>query len=374
MQVVRYYPIGNGGSSQIILENGKRLLFDFRQVVGGTEEDHPVIDLAAALTKELEDAGRKDLDFDVVAFTHGDDDHVAGASDHFQLDHAAKYQAKGRFKIKELWVPAAFILEDDPNEAHRPLREEARHRLIKGYGIKVFSRPDRLSEWLTKRGIDPASRKHLIIDAGTLVPDFDLHADGVEFFVHSPFMEHVDGSDDIARNESALIFHATFLVAGRTSRAWLIGDTTWDILTEIVKTTRAHNRPERLKWDLYSIPHHCSHHALSPERGATITKPEPEVQYLMDQGQDGALLVSSSIPVGSDLDRKYPPHVQAFRAYEKVVDEKHGAVYVTGDSKDKYKDPVPVDIEITGAGCKYRVEAITSAAVVISSRPAHRAG
>lgn len=374
MQVVRYYPVGNGASSQIILENGKRLLFDFRQVEDGTCEDHKVIDLVTTLRQELDEAGRRDRDFDVVGFTHGDDDHVAGAADNFHLDHAAKYQTRGRFKIKELWVPAAFILEDDPNESHRPLREEARYRLRKGYGIKVFSRPDRLSDWLTKQGINPDDRKQFIVDAGTVVPGFNLYADGVEFFVHSPFMEHVDDKEEVPRNEAALILHATFMIAGRESRMWIIGDTTWEVLTDIVKITRGHNRLERLKWDLYSIPHHCSHHALSPERGDTITTPEPEVQYLMDQGQTAALLVSSSIPIGTDPDRKLPPHLQAFRSYEKTADDKSGAVFVTGDSKDAYGDPVPLEIQITNTGCQYKAAIVRTAAAVVSSAPARRAG
>ncbi len=373
--IIRYYPVGNGNSSQIILNNGKRLLFDFRQVKGGEDEGYKVIDLAEQLKQELKAAGRENLEFDVVAFTHGDDDHVGGAEDHFHLDHAAKYQTAGRFKMKELWVPAAFILDEDPNETHRCLRQEARHRLIKGYGIKVFSRPDRLSQWLKDKGINPDDRKQFIVDAGQLVPGYDnKYATDVEFFVHSPFMVHVDGAADIARNESSLILHATFLMDGRESKAWLIGDTTADILADIVKITRLHKREDRLDWDLYSIPHHCSHHALNEERGETITTPIPDVQYLLDKGKTGALLVSSSIPIQNDLDRKMPPHLQAYRSYSKVANEKYGALFVTGDSKDGYGDPVPLDIEITGLGCKKIVAKVATAAAVVSSAPAQRAG
>ena len=53
-------------------------------------------------------AGHRDF-FDVVAFTHFEDDHVCGALSFFWLEHASKYQAAGRIKIAELWVPAWAI-------------------------------------------------------------------------------------------------------------------------------------------------------------------------------------------------------------------------------------------------------------------------
>ena len=40
--------------------------------------------------------------YDVVAFTHLDDDHVRGSSDFFHLEYASQYQGEGRIKINEL--------------------------------------------------------------------------------------------------------------------------------------------------------------------------------------------------------------------------------------------------------------------------------
>ena len=53
MHTVTFYPVGNGDSSQIVLENGKRILFDFRHVVKGENEEHPEIDLKKRLKDEL---------------------------------------------------------------------------------------------------------------------------------------------------------------------------------------------------------------------------------------------------------------------------------------------------------------------------------
>src|SRR5690349_17167206 len=104
---VSFYPVGNGDTSQIVLANGKRLLFDFCHRTDGEDPDNPLIDLKKTLRDELKAAERED--FDVVAFTHGDDDHIANSTEFFWLEHATKYQGKDRTKIKELWVPAGML-------------------------------------------------------------------------------------------------------------------------------------------------------------------------------------------------------------------------------------------------------------------------
>lgn len=115
------------------------------------------------------------------------DDHVKGSKDFFYLDHAKKYQGEGRKKISELWVSSAFILDTDINsEDVRVIRQEARHRLKEGYGIKVFSEPDKLSDWLEENEIEPNDRKDFIVHAGTLLKCPKLGKD-IEIFVHAPF-------------------------------------------------------------------------------------------------------------------------------------------------------------------------------------------
>src|SRR2546428_10414631 len=110
MHTVKFYPVGNGDCSQIILANGKRLLFDYCHRWLSEDHNDPRIDLAAALRQELVEVERDS--FDVVGFTHLDDDHICGCSEFFYLEHAAKYQSDDRIKIAELWVPAAVLLEE----------------------------------------------------------------------------------------------------------------------------------------------------------------------------------------------------------------------------------------------------------------------
>ena len=164
---VVFYPVGNGDTTQIILARGRRVLFDFCHRPNAEDPKTPEIDLKARLKEELKKASRDY--FDVAAFTHADLDHIMGSTEFFELLHAAKYQGDGRIKIRELWVPAAMLIEeatrDEQSEEFCILRQEARHRLLEGKGILVFSRPKVLIDWLhdklKERGEPTSARDHL---------------------------------------------------------------------------------------------------------------------------------------------------------------------------------------------------------------------
>ena len=109
----------------------------------------------------------------MVVFTHLDKDHYSGASEFFYLEHAKKYQSEDRVQINMLWVPAAVINEEGPDENEaRVIQAEARYRLVKGKGIRVFSRPDALKDWLKEHGLTVNERAHRITEAGQTVPEF----------------------------------------------------------------------------------------------------------------------------------------------------------------------------------------------------------
>ena len=153
------------------LAERQEVLFDYAAMRDPDDKDDKRIDLPKKLLDDL-DAAEKDA-YDVVAFTHLDNDHTKGADDFFHLDHATKYQGEGRIKIETLWVPAAVITEsrNDLEAGSKAIQAEARHRLKKGYGVRVFSRPDALKKWLEDQGLTLESRKDFITDAGQVRPN-----------------------------------------------------------------------------------------------------------------------------------------------------------------------------------------------------------
>lgn len=377
MASIKFYPVGNGDTSQIILENGKRILMDYRHRKKTEEGEGPEINLKARLEQELKDARRDS--FDVVAFTHADADHIENSTEFFELRHAAKYQGNGRIKIDTLWVPAAMVLETGTNGQQSSefviWRQEARHRLKEGKGIRVFSKPEKLKDWLEESGLTLESRRHLITDAGQLAPEFDINADGVEFFCHSPFIKHVDEGDDL-RNAASLIFNVRFRKNGSDYDYLAVGDSEWSVLEDIVTTTKAHGNMGRLAWDLYNIPHHCSYLALSDEKGEFETTPKPLVEEILLSGKDGAYIVSSSCPI---LDTKegrnqiQPPHIQAKKCYETYRKKTGGAKFLVTMEEPNATKPEPLEFKIDNQGLSL-ARAAASAASIIISKPAPRAG
>ena len=152
MHKVTFFPLGNADCCRIDLECGKKILFDYANTRDSEDEDDLRCDLAKELRDDLEDAGRNY--YDVAAFSHLDKDHIKGSPDFFFLEHAKKYQDGDRIKMRTMWVPAAMITEEGPDDEEACiLQAEARYRFKAGKDIRVFSRPDRLRKWCEKNGI-----------------------------------------------------------------------------------------------------------------------------------------------------------------------------------------------------------------------------
>lgn len=376
---VIFYPVGNGDTSQVVLAGGRRILFDFCHRERKKDPDRPEIDLKAQLREELEEADRDY--FDVVSFTHADLDHIQGSTDFFELQYAKKYQGDGRIKIRELWVPAAMLLEeaekDEQSEEFVLLRQEARHRLLEGKDILVFSKPQAVMDWLVPllraRGEAATARDHLFVDAGTVVPGFSLAKDGVEFFCHSPFIKHCD-EGDIIRNRAALVFNVRFRADGNHYDYLEVGDATWEELEDIVRISRDHGNGDRLGWDIYNIPHHCSYLSLNEEgqKGEQETVPKPLVKELLLAGKADAYIVSCSKPIPDQneaYEQTQPPHIQARKAYERHLREICGRKFLVTMEEPNSTKPEPLVFEITAGGVTWKRSVSFGAAALIGSTP-----
>lgn len=380
MHKITFYPLGsnqNADTTLIDLDNGKKLLFDFAAVANVGDPNEKGIDLPKTLGEDLSAA--KKSGYDITAFTHLDDDHTRGADEFFNFDHSKKYQAEERYSFGTLWVPANTITEsrNDLTTASKLIQAEARYRLEKGYGIRVFSRPKKLEDWLKSKGLTLESRRDLITDAGQLAPDLTLSGDGVEFFVHAPFAWRQDENTLIDRNGDSLLMQATFTFNQEITRFFIGSDVAHRALSEIVQISKSHGHKDRLLWDVMGLPHHCSYLTLGPERGKDKTEPVADVEWLFEtQGQRGCIIVSSSKPVpskGSKADEDIqPPHRQAANYYRDVAADKDGEFIVTMEHP-KVSAPKPVVVEITGLGAKLKKTQVVGATAV-TSVAAPRAG
>ncbi|MBK1667305.1 hypothetical protein CKO28_04510 [Rhodovibrio sodomensis] len=370
MAYMTFFPLGNADSTLIRLADDQLVLFDFADTRDPKDALDRRCDLRHELRKEMNFARKED--FSVVCFTHLDDDHVCGAQDFFWFDHAEKYQGPGRAKIAELWVPAAAITEEGIDGDARVIRQEARHRLKRGSGVKVFSHPEALRSFLAENGIRLQDRMDCIVDAGRLVPGFSkLGPERAEFFVHSPFAWRSDERGLEDRNQDSIVVQATFSEQSSETCVLLGADADHETLTQIVKTTKRHGNENRLEWDVLKLFHHCSYLSLGPDRGIERTQPVEEVDWLMgEQARDGCIVISPSkdIPAkGTVEDRdSQPPHRQAANYYKWIVGERDGEFRVTMETPNKAR-PKPFRVDITAMGAAVALVATTSIGTATST-------
>lgn len=376
MLTLTFFPLGNADCYRIDLDGGEKILFDCASMRDPGDASDKRCDLHQELRDDLDSSGRNY--FDVVAFTHLDRDHFARSTEFSYLEHAKRYQGDDRIKINVMWVPAALITEKAPEDDEaRVLQKEARHRFKKGSGIRVFSRPERLRKWCEQNSIELEDRLAIITDAGHIAPEFSLAKHGVEFFVHSPFAVRQDDNSIEDRNADGIIVQATFKVAGTETKALLMADADYEVLADIVRITKKKGNQARLESNITKLPHHCSYKALGSKKGEDLTVPVDEVAWLYEeQGQDGAIIVSTSRPIpakGSKEDKDdQPPHRQAANYYKSVLAATDGEFVVTMEHP-KESAPKAIVIEVGSGGATLKLAAAT-ATYAATVRRAPRAG
>ncbi len=346
------FPIGNADSTRLTLADGQRLLFDFADM-GKSDGSDVSFDLLAAIKDDLR-ADRKPK-LSVLCFTHLDRDHCFGAEDSFHWSHSPSRQGEERIKYGELWVPAAAIIETELDcKDAKIVQAEAQHRLIKGEGIKVFSSPKKLEDWLKRRNLTLKSREHCIVHAGEPLDNFTLSGSAkAEFFPHCPLSWTQDDDGEVNRNEHSIVLHVTFREGSRDTKLLLGSDVDSDTLSAIVRSTKRHGNEERLEWDVLKLFHHCSYKALNKDgKEDDPTKPVPDVKWLMEeQGQYRSIIISSSqkIPLpGSKEDNDQPPHRKAANYYKKLQNGRNGTFKVTMDDPKK-----PIKVKISSSGASF---------------------
>lgn len=349
---IKYYPVGNGDTSLITLEDNTTILVDcnIRNC-----ENQEVFDVKQDLLKSLQYS--KEIPYvDVFILTHGDQDHCRGFKKHFYQGDPENYsdahKKEGLIRIDTMWF-SPMIAEENSNDDEDAHQIEAERRL-KLHRNKD-SKKDEPGNRIKIIGYDGTSNyrdlDHLRAKPGDIVTRFN-DRDQVLFsiFIHAPFKEHLESLGDDKKNSTSIVFQARFKNTSYqqdfSTLAMFGGDsdhTSWCI---ILKKTKKYNNEHALKWDLFLSPHHCSWSFFNDRPQAEYPNPQKTSLEVLDYKRTNAKVIASSKEILDDDIN--PPHYDAKSEYVNKVTE--GNFHNTATYHILNKTPQPIIFEVTTQG------------------------
>lgn len=345
---ITFYPVNNGDTTLIELNDGATILIDCR-LLGQDSQVYDVRnDLLARLQRD--EAGRPHVN--VFILTHPDQDHCCGFTEVFHVGPPESYtladKRQEKIIIDELWFAPRIFKEYDNDlcrdalvfrqEAQRRMdlyRSGDRNRSHPGNRLRVIGSSDNpdlkgLEDILTI----PGSTLNLI--NGKVYRDF-------RFFVYAP-IKHDTDNENGDRNDTSIVLQARFDVAGvvEADRVFLGGDTACAKWERIIDR----NEDENLAWDLFLAPHHCSWGFFSQEAyNKENPNPSEKILSLLELKRGDGYIVVSSKPIKDNDDN--PPHYGAAQIYKRHVSEQH--FLCTGEHPNE-NTPEPVFFTMTANG------------------------
>lgn len=350
--IIKYYPVGNGDTSLITLEDKTTILVDCNIRNCDNDETFDVKkDLLASIQRT------NGIPYvDVFILTHGDQDHCRGFEKHFYQGAPENYseadKKEGLIRIDTMWF-SPMIAEQNANDDETVHQKEAERRLA--LHRKKDPKRDNPGNRIKIIGYDGNSDykdlDHLRAKPGEIVTRFN-DKDQVLFsvFIHAPFKEHLEALGDDKKNSTSIVFQARFKNTSYqqdfSTLAMFGGDsdhTSWCIILE---KTRKHKNEHALKWDLFLSPHHCSWSFFNDRPQAENPEPKKTSLEVLDYKRSNAKVIASCKKI-SDYD-KNPPHNEAKKEYVKKVTD--GNLLNTTTYNVINKIPQPIVFEVTSQG------------------------
>lgn len=351
---IKYYPVGNGDTTLISLNNGSTILVDCNiREKSKDENDETSFNVKEDLLKSLKKIDKNPY-VDVFILTHPDCDHCRGFEKNFYQGNPTEYNEKHREKneiiIGELWVTSKLFSYDQSDDAN-VVRNEANRRK------KLFD--DNNSE-KTKHG-----NKLIIVGYdGTeklgniphYVPSNQVDTfngtitDLASVFIHAPFKDDLQCAES-GKNETSIAFQIRFKKNKDESEfiglALFGGDSDHYIWDKILTETKKHKNETSLKWDLFLSPHHCSWTFFNDTKQEDHPEPQKySLEILDNRRSEKAKIIASCKEIKNNSDN--PPHYKAKEQYVKKV--KADNFLHTESFKLIGKTPQPIIFEITNQG------------------------
>lgn len=359
-QKLKFYPVNNGDTVLITLKDETTILFDCNIRETGKDADgNQIYDVKKDLLDSLKKKNNN-YHLDLFVLSHPDEDHCRGFKKHFYQGDPDSYSDSNRkadeIIIDEIWTTSLLFSCSSCDDSKAFKKEAERRRKLWDDNDKNKDKPGNRIRMIGYDGDakfenvpynTPGDTQNII--NGNAKLDF-------EFFIHSPFKESlITATADKNKNFSSIVVQARFKANSTDNDfctyALLGGDADHNIWAKVweISTKKSNNNEDKLKWDLFLAPHHCSWTYFNDvpydDKEENKTPKDTSLKILDKKVGNGQILASCKLIKKNDDN---PPHHQAKDEYIKKLNKKEDFIELAKEPKESV--PKPVIYKVTAQG------------------------
>lgn len=348
---VKFYPVDNGDT--VLFKVDKTTI----QIDANIRSNDDCYDVMSDLLDEFNKDGEGKYHLDLFMLTHPDEDHCHGIDTYYYLGDPDKYSDEDLENdlviIDELMV-TPMLFTDATSAPAKALKKEAERRrklwdenssdktkagnrlVIIGYdGDKKY---ENVTSYIPGETVKKINGKSMTL---------------LEFFVHSPFKDSlVEGRAEADKNETSIVMQARLKYNSTDADPAALylfgGDADHYIWEEIQDQSKAHGNDDKLDFDIFMAPHHCSWSYFNDvpyKKGETDEPVESSKNLIKNHKMTGAVIIASSKQIKDDDDN--PPHYPAKEEYVELIG---AGKFISLAEEPDSKNPKSVVYEVTSGG------------------------
>lgn len=323
---IKFYPVGNGDNVLVTLTDNTSIIIDCQfHDCEETSDGIAVYDVKSDILEEIQ-KDRNDNPFvDLFINTHPHDDHCKGFETHFYCGDPDLYtksnQDKNNIIIGELWVTQMAFSNDLCNDGEA-IRREAKRRK------KLFDENSPHSDKLGNRiriigynDKDEYQERLHYIPGSTITFINGKNSSYLSVFIHAPFKSDlIRGQADKDCNATSIVAQMNFRnqkYGNIVSQFIFGGDADHYVWEKILEKSKSNGNEDKLNWDLFLAPHHCSWSFFNDRPQKDNANPQDYSLKFLDYKNPGAHIIASSKKIENK--EPNPPHYEAKQEYEKKV-------------------------------------------------------
>lgn len=368
---IKFYPVDNADTTLIKLDNKTTVLIDC-QIRGCEENGNGVktYDVKSDLLSELQKDSNSSPFLDLFILSHPHKDHCLGFENNFYCGDPNVYKKSNRENneiiIGELWV-TQMVFNNDICEEAKPICTEAKRRK------KLFEENDPNANKQGNRlkiiGYDGQNK---VVNGLHYIPGVTINVingkaqDLFSVFIHAPFKSDlITSKAEKDHNSASIIVQTSFKTEKNgeiKTKAIFGGDADHYNWEKVLEKSEKYNNKDKLEWDLFLSPHHCSWSFFNDSPYKENKEPKDYSLKFLDYRRNDALVIASSVKIVDDDSN--PPHYPAKEQYEKKVGKenfRNTAVHINE------KAPEPLVYLIDSNGLKLEKKAVLATSAILSS-------